>query len=148
MLLHTDQLENLGPLMNHEVTFAGIVSGVKTGQSAKTGKPYGIVRIEDYTSGGEIRLFGDEWARWANYLQTGYSIFVTARVEPRFRNSSDPDLRIGKIEWLSDVKENIIRNICIDLDIHSLTPELTSELEPKSPTTPERRNFACSCLTT
>ncbi|MBQ0164506.1 MAG: DNA polymerase III subunit alpha [Bacteroidaceae bacterium] len=126
--LHTDQLENLGPLMNHEVTFAGIVSGVKTGQSAKTGKPYGIVRIEDYTSGGEIRLFGDEWARWANYLQTGYSIFVTARVEPRFRNSSDPDLRIGKIEWLSDVKENIIRNICIDLDIHSLTPELTSEL--------------------
>ena len=55
-------LEDLTPLANRDISFGGIVTAVKEGQT-RNGKPYGIVKMEDFSGGGEIPLFGDEWAR-------------------------------------------------------------------------------------
>lgn len=122
------QLADLNPLIGHDVTFGGIISSVRSGQSQKTGKPYGFIKIEDYEGGAEFPLFGDDWARWSGYCQVGNSLFITARVEPRRYNANEADLRIGKIEWLSDVKDSKIRNICIDADIRAFTSEFIEDI--------------------
>lgn len=125
--LQAQELADLTSRVGHDVTFGGIVSGVRGGQS-KNGKPYGIVKIEDYSGAGEIALFGDDWAKWHGYFQQGNSLFITARIEPRKYRQDEVDLRIGKIEWLSDVKDTKIRNICITADIHSLSDAIVEEL--------------------
>lgn len=125
--LRATELGDLTEKMNHDITFAGIISDVRIGQT-KNGKPFGIAKIEDYAGSGEIALFGDDWAKWNGYCQKGNSIFVTARVEPRRYDASQAELRIGKIEWLSDVKESKIHNICIVADINAFSEQTAREL--------------------
>ena len=126
--LKAAQLSELDSNIGKDVTFAGIVTDVRTGFSKKNGKPYGFVRIADYDGSGEISLFGDEWAKWSGHLQVGYSVFITARIEPRRWDPSQADIRIANIEWLSDVKDNKIRNICLFLDSDGINGPLIEEL--------------------
>ena len=57
---HMIELTDLTPLQNKDVTMGGIVTGVREGYT-KTGKPYGIAKIEDYSGSAEFAFFGNEW---------------------------------------------------------------------------------------
>ena len=49
--MHMDQLEDITPFANQDVMIGGIVTDLRIGQT-KTGKPYGIVKMEDYSGAG------------------------------------------------------------------------------------------------
>ena len=121
------QLEDLAPLANKDITFGGIVTAVRTGQG-KQGKPYGIVKMEDYSGAGEFPLFGEDWARMSGYFGVGNSLFVTARVEERRWKPGIFDLKIGRIEFLSDVRDQKIKSITITIRLESLTEATATEL--------------------
>ena len=56
-----DELADVNKLEGREdVTIGGIVTNVRTGFT-KTGKPYGIVTLEDFAGSGELALFGEKW---------------------------------------------------------------------------------------
>lgn len=126
--LQAIDLANLADKGNSDVTMGGIITSVRRGQSMKTGKPYGIVKIEDYSGAGEFALFGDDWAKWSGFCQEGNFVFITARIEPKKFRQDELELRIGNIEWLSDVKENKIQNFCIKADINSFNSNFVQEL--------------------
>ena len=126
--LKAAELDELDKHIDTDVTLAGIVTDVRTGFSKKSGKPYGFVRIADYEGSGEISLFGDDWAKWSGHLQPGYTVYITARVDHRRWDPTQADLRIASIEWLSDVKESRVRNLCIVTDATALSPSLIDEL--------------------
>lgn len=50
---HMADLSDLTPLQNQELTLGGIVTGVREGYT-KTGKPYGIAKVEDYSGVAEF----------------------------------------------------------------------------------------------
>ena len=111
-----------------ELTFGGIVTKVVS-RFTRNDKPFGIVTIEDYTGEGEIALFGDDWTRWENKLKEGYAIFVTAKSEQRFRYNEDLyDLKIAKVEFLSDVKNNRIEKITVNIEAQSFDDTMMNEL--------------------
>ena len=116
---HAPDLADISPYKDKDITVGGIVTSVRTGQT-KTGKPYGIVKLEDYDGAGEIALFGDDWARHSGYFTIGNSLFITAHVEERHWKPGNFDLRITKIEFLSDVKENKIQRITFTLNLDEL----------------------------
>ena len=120
-------LTDLTALANRDITFGGIVTSIKEGQT-RTGKPYGIVKMEDYSGGGEVPLFGDDWARLRGYFQTGNSLYINARVEPRKWRDDSFDLRIGKIEFLPDVKSNRIKALTVTIHLDKLTENTAAEL--------------------
>ena len=112
-----------------EVTFGGIVTTVNERFSQKTGKPFGFVTIEDFEGTGELALFGDDWARWNNVLKPNYSIYITAKCQPRYRNNpSLLELKVQNVEQLYDVKEHKLQRFTISMDASSLDDELVSEL--------------------
>ena len=112
-----------------EVTFGGIVTTVNERFSQKTGKPFGFVTIEDFEGTGELALFGDDWARWNNVLKPNYSIYITAKCQPRYRNNpSLLELKVQNVEQLYDVKEHKLQRFTISMDASSLDEELVSEL--------------------
>ena len=112
-----------------EVTFGGIVTAVSERFSQKTGKPFGFVTIEDFEGTGELALFGDDWARWNNVLKPNYSIYITAKCQPRYRNNpSLLELKVQNVEQLYDVKEHKLQRFTISMDASSLDDELVSEL--------------------
>ena len=125
--LPVTQLEDLTPFANRDVMIGGIVTDMRTGQS-RTGKPYGIVKMEDYTGAGEIALFGDDWARFSGYFQNGNSLFITARVEPKRWKESEFELKIGRVEFLTDVKDQKVKTITISLYTDKLTQNIVTEM--------------------
>lgn len=127
--LHMEQMNDLTPFENQEVKLGGIVTGVKRQGITKTNQPYGIVMMEDYTGSAEIALFGTDWAQWKGYLtQTGNLVYITGKVQGRQYRPEVMELKIGKIEFLPDVKDKLIQSITITVDSNRLGSDDVAEL--------------------
>ena len=111
-----------------EITFGGIVTSVMERFSQKTGKPFGIVTIEDFDGTGEIALFGDDWAKWSGIIKNNNSIFITAKCTPRFRDSNIYEMKVQNVEFLYDVKEKRLQRITISIPMEDIDETLVNEL--------------------
>ena len=115
-------------LYNREdVTLGGIVTGVRT-RFDKSGQPCGFVTLEDFYGSGEIALFGMDWGRWNGMFTEGASIYITAKMQQRFRDSEQKQLKIQNIEYLQVVKEKAIDHITITLNTDMLNDEIVADL--------------------
>ncbi|MBR4572341.1 MAG: DNA polymerase III subunit alpha [Prevotella sp.] len=100
------------------LTLGGIVTNVNA-RLTKTGKPMGIVTIEDFEGMGEIAMFGDDWANWSGKLQMGYSVYVKLKCQERFqRGSGIYDLRVQSIEFLQDVVDKYMETVTIHINLN------------------------------
>ena len=96
--------------------------------SQKTGKPFGFVTIEDFDSSGEIGIFGNDWARWNGMLKKDYSVFITAKCVPRFRDSNIYNINIQNVEQLYDVKSKRLEKLTITIDTKKLESTMVNDL--------------------
>ena len=124
---HMIELADKQRWLNQDITFGGIITGLRNGVG-KSGLPFGIVTIEDYTGAGELPLFGKEWSTWANYMTIGNSIYVTAHVEPGKYNANRIDITIGKVDYLVDVKDELIHDITITIPLTSMNEDTVEEM--------------------
>ena len=113
---------------HEEITFGGIITAVNERFSQKTGKPFGFVTIEDFEGSGELALFGDDWARWNGLMKENYTIFVTAKCQPRYRNSNLYELKVQNVEQLYDVKAHRLERFTISIDASSVNDQTVSDL--------------------
>ncbi len=114
-------------LAGKSLLMGGIVTSLRTGMT-KNGKPYGIIKIEDYSGSGEIALFGKDFIDYQKYFINGLSLLINARVEPRRFNPNELDLRIVSIELLEDAKEKAIERITIEIPEEQLETGVLSDL--------------------
>ena len=122
-----NQLGDKQALAGSDFTFGGIVTNIRT-NIGRNGKPYGIATIEDFDGPGELALFGDNWVRWANYFTIGNTLYVSGRMEPRRFKEGEYDLQIGRIEFLSDVRNDRIKSITINLHLPDIDDSLVVNL--------------------
>ncbi len=123
-----DELADVNSLKDREdVVLGGIVTGVRT-RSDKRGNPCGFVTIEDFEGSGELALFGEEWGRWRGMFTEGASVYITAKVQPRFQYSDIMSLRVQNIEYLQTVKDKAIERITISLTTDLLDDTVVNEL--------------------
>ena len=124
------ELADVAKLADREdVIFGGIVTAQKTGFT-KTGKPYGVVTIEDFEGSGELFMMGEEWGQRAGMFSIGASVYVTGKVKSRFQyNDNGPkDLKIGGVEFLQTIKEKAIDRITISLLTDQLNDTIVADL--------------------
>src|SRR5574344_1549658 len=110
-----------------EIKIGGIVTGVRP-RFTKTGKPFGVVTLEDFEGTGELALFGDDWTMWQGKLQEGYTICITAKCQQRYKDSTFYDLKISNIEFLQDIKDKNVGSITIMMDVSKLDDTMVSDL--------------------
>ena len=125
-----DELADVGSLAGREdITIGGIVTAVRTGFT-KTGKPFGIVTLEDFVGSGELALFGETWGDKSGFFTVGASVYVTGKVKPRFSYNPDgpKDLGITGVEFLQTIKERAIDRITISLTSDLLDDQVVTEL--------------------
>jgi len=121
-------LEALDKLKDtEELTFGGIVTGVREGYTKK-GNPFGIVRIEDYSGTGEIPLFGQDWLMFKNSFLDGISLFIHAKVQPKKWAQDQLELSLKTVQLMSDVKDDLITSITLNIPLDSLTNEFVEDL--------------------
>ena len=125
-----DELADVNNLEGREdVTIGGIVTNVRTGFT-KTGKPYGIVTLEDFAGSGELALFGEKWGEKSGYFTIGASVYITAKIKSRFSYNPDgpKDLSISSVEYLQTIKDRAIDRITISMATELLNEQIVMEL--------------------
>ncbi len=120
-------LADRASLVNQELVFGGIVTAVREGRT-KSDLPYCVTKIEDFSGSGEIPLFGQDYAKWGNYMHEGFFLYVKARCVPRKYNESIIDLRIESIEFLNEVKDSLIEKVTIMAPLQVFDDNMVQEL--------------------
>ena len=119
-----DELADVNQLKDREdVIIGGIVTAIRT-RFDKRNNPCGFVTLEDFDGSGELALFGEDWGKWNGMFTEGASVYITAKVKPRFQYSDLMQLKVQNIEYLHSVKERAIDRITISLNTD---PELLNE---------------------
>ena len=123
-----DELADVNQLKDREdVIIGGIVTDVRT-RFDKRGQPCGFVTLEDFNGSGELALFGEEWGRWSGMFTEGASVYITAKVKPRFQYSDIMQLKVQNIEYLQSIKDRAIDRITISLTTDLLDDRIVTEL--------------------
>ena len=124
---HMIELGDKARWYNQDITFGGIITNVRNGVG-KSGQPFGFVTIEDYSGAGELPLYGQNWNAWANYMSVGNAIYVSAHVQSAKYNPNRIEIIVGKIDYLSDVKNELIQNITITVPLSCMNEDIVQEL--------------------
>ena len=121
------ELNDKETLVGREVLAGGIVTGFREG-TTKTGNPFGILKVEDFTGIGEIALFGQDYIEYSKYGKPGMYLLISGKMEARKYNDKIFDFRISSIKLLPNEKDKLIENIRITVPIHDLDEPMINEL--------------------
>ena len=120
-----------------DVVVGGIVTAVRT-RFDKRGNPCGFVTLEDFEGSGELAMFGEDWGRWSGMFPEGASVYVTAKVQPRFQHSDIMGLKVQTVEFLQTVKERAVDRITISMVTDQLDEQIVADLTELISSSPGR----------
>jgi DNA polymerase-3 subunit alpha len=123
------QLEEQKEELSHleDVTIGGIVTSIRVGES-KSGNPYGIVKMEDFTGSGEIPLFGRDWLTYRSFFMEGASLFIRLKFEPHRFKPGVFNMVISSVELLAEIKDQLIQKITFEVPLDKLTVKMVEDL--------------------
>ena len=84
--------------------------------------------LEDYTGAYELPLFGQDWPTWGSYMDVGNTLYITAKCQPRQWDPSKLEFRIGRIDFLADVKDSLVERITITVPLDALDEDIVLSL--------------------
>ncbi len=119
------EMERIRKFQGREITCGGIVTGWREGVS-KSGNPYGILTLEDYSGKHDFAFFGEAFPQWRGFGKEGMYLYIQAKYQPkRFvreaRSVFDFELSIGRIQQLSQVAGSLIEDLTVIIDSNQLT---------------------------
>ena len=123
----TVRLQELDRLNGLDVTFGGIVTAVREGQTRR-GAPYTIFKIEDYAGSFEIALFGEDSVNFGRYARMGLSVYIEGKVQPRRYRENEMEVKISSIRLLSEVKDKLVSKITLQIPLEKLNDKTVTEL--------------------
>jgi|10_taG_2_1085330.scaffolds.fasta_scaffold04406_3 DNA polymerase-3 subunit alpha len=119
-------LENKGK----ELAIAGICTGAEE-RMTKNGKPFGILKVEDYEGSHDFFVFGEEYVKHKPYFLEGQYLFIKGKIQPKqwAKEDNDVEFKIASIQLLSEVREKRTKRVIISLTNKTLTTDLFEEIE-------------------
>jgi len=114
-----------------EFYFGGIVTGFRT-NIGKNGKPYGFIKIEDFSGSDEIALFGENFDKYSVYGKENLYLMMRGRMQwPRYvKEGREPEVEFGlmSVETLQEAVKTHIRSITVGIPLPMLDLGLISGL--------------------
>ena len=124
--VHMAELTALHTLQHHDLVLGGIVTGVREGYT-KTGKPYGIAKVEDYSGTAEFAFFGNEWVEKKNFFMEGMFLFMKGKCQPKQWKQEEWEVKINSIELLPEVKERVVEKLTVTAPLSAIDDQLIME---------------------
>ncbi|WP_295939716.1 DNA polymerase III subunit alpha [uncultured Alistipes sp.] len=123
-------LESLDALKGQEIAVAGMVVSVQN-LITKTGKPWGKFVLEDYNGTHEFALFSKDYENFRKYLFPDYFLFIRGKVQPKLYNDKELEFKIISMVQLAQMRDEMIKEMNIQLPVEEITPQLVRELSGK-----------------
>ncbi len=119
-------LDNMYNIKGKSLRFAGVVTEVEH-KLTKTGKPFGILHLEDYYSSYSFYLFSDDYIKFKSYLTEGWLLHITGLVKKKFYND-DLEFKISEIDLLAEIIDKQVRSVFLRVDLNDISENLTKEI--------------------
>lgn len=123
----TLKLQDLDALNGRDITFGGMVTVVREGQT-KRGSPYTIFKIEDYYGSFEIALFSEDSVNFSKYARIGLALYIQAKVQPKRFRPDELEVKISSINLLSEMKDKLVNKITLQIPLTELDDTIVTEL--------------------
>lgn len=111
-----------------EIKIAGIVTEVAH-RMTKTGKPFGILTIEDYQDAFKFFMFGDEYVKFKGYLNMGWFLYLVGSIEPGKWDKTKLEFKFTRVELLAEIKDKMTKSITLDVNIDEVSDEFINQIE-------------------
>jgi DNA polymerase-3 subunit alpha len=114
--------------INKEIIIGGIITAYKQGNT-KTGNPYGVLKLEDFTGSAEIPLFGKDFIEYSKYGHQNMYLLINGKFQPRQYKEAVLDFKISSIRQMTEeIKNSLIKKISVKLSLQELNEEIINEL--------------------
>ncbi|MEN9332449.1 MAG: hypothetical protein RLZZ94_1539, partial [Bacteroidota bacterium] len=114
-----EQLNRIDELKNRDLSFPGIIVDVEE-RMTKSGKPFGFFNVEDFTGNYRLALFGEDYGKFKHLLVKESLVFVRARVQTRFANSTDLEIKITGMEFLKDAADKMVKMVNLKMRLRDV----------------------------
>ncbi len=131
------QLKDLNAVEGKQFAIAGICTEFQE-KTTKNNKPFGIIKIEDYSDSYELFLFGEDYVRNKPYFTKDQFLFIKGQVKARenkWSNQKDNspaekklEFSVNSIQLLSEVREKLAKGITIIVNSTDVTEQLINQL--------------------
>jgi DNA polymerase-3 subunit alpha len=111
-----------------EIKIAGIVTEVAH-RMTKTGKPFGILTIEDYQDAFKFFMFGDEYVKFKGYLNMGWFLYLVGSIEPGKWDKTKLEFKFNRVELLAEIKDKMTKSITLDVNIDEVSEDFIDQIE-------------------
>ena len=117
---------DLSSLVGKDVVFPCIVKSFREGISQKNNKPFGNAVLEDYTDTYQLGLWRNDFVSFKNFFTPGLSLMIKAGVEnwETKEGRKGVSLRIKSIHLLSEVRDELIRQVNLKVNLNNVTDDL------------------------
>jgi DNA polymerase-3 subunit alpha len=116
------------PNPGRAIKVAGLIIDVQH-RVTKTGKNFGSFAIEDFSGKTEFVLWSEDYIKFQNYLEKGQNVLLNGFFRPRYNRPNEFDFKVGSINLLESVKQNLTRSLDINVHAASLTPQFVDFIE-------------------
>ncbi|CAN5439689.1 DNA polymerase III subunit alpha [soil metagenome] len=120
-------LQNIEILKNRDLSFAGIITEVNHRMS-KTGKPFGNFTIEDFSGTLQMTLFGEDYGKLKQFLEPESLVFIRAKVQNRFHQPDNWEMKVHSIQFLHDVSEKLTKQLVVKMRLMDVNKNLIDKL--------------------
>ena len=113
---------------NKEVAIAGIVTSAQERMS-KTGNPFMIFKIEDYSTAVEFFLSGEDYVRLGGYVQLGRFLYLKGKIQSKWRQEDQFELKVSSIQLLPEIREKLCKRVKVFVPLAKLNYDTIDRLE-------------------
>jgi len=127
------ELQQIDKLRNRELSVAGLVIKVDH-LTARNGRPYGSMVIEDYTDTYKLVIFGKEYEDFRKYMFEGYSLLVKGSVQRNaWRKEADIwEFRVKAMTVLNNARDEIINSLSIRMSLNDIDEDIIDEIREQT----------------
>ncbi|MDG2450682.1 MAG: DNA polymerase III subunit alpha, partial [Saprospiraceae bacterium] len=119
-------LHNMQKIKGKGLRLSGVVTGVEH-KETKTGKPFGILHLEDYHGSFSFYLFGDDYISFKAYLTEGWLLYLNGKVKKKFYND-DLEFKIVSMDLLAEIMDKEVREVTLRLDVNDISDGLVDKI--------------------
>jgi DNA polymerase-3 subunit alpha len=119
-------LHNMENIKGKELRLAGVVTEVEH-KETKTGKPFGVLHLEDYHNSFNFYLFGDDYINFKAYLTEGWLLHLSGKVKKKFYND-DLEFKISSINLLAEIIDKEVRELVLRVNINDISKSFSEEI--------------------
>ncbi len=121
-------LNNIDERMGQELTFGVIVTDIAH-RTTKTGKPFGVLTVEDYEDSHAFYLFSDDYIRLKEFLVKDWFLYIKGQVVQKPWGDKAPEFKINDIKLLSEIREKMSKDVLITVRPKKVDELLIDKIE-------------------